>query len=83
MQAIGEPGDEVQGVLVVTVNKGSCAEAAGVWPGDVITAADGQTVTTTSDLLAVRRSHSPDEEMELTILRGTDTLTVVVILDAL
>ena len=83
VQAIGEPGDEVQGVLVVTVNKGSCAEAAGVWPGDVITAADGQTVTTTSDLLAVRRSHSPDEEMELTILRGTDTLTVVVILDAL
>ena len=83
VQAIGEPGDEVQGVLVVTVNESSCAEAAGVWPGDVITAADGQTVTTTSDLLAVRRSHSPDEEMELTILRGTDTLTVVVILDAL
>ena len=83
VQAIGETGDEVQGVLVVMVNEGSCAEAAGVQPGDVIIAADNQAVTTTGDLLAVRRGHSPGEKMDLTILRGTDTLTLTVVLDAL
>ncbi|MCB7513503.1 trypsin-like peptidase domain-containing protein [bacterium 210917-SL.2.15] len=83
VQAIGETGDEVQGVLVVMVNEGSCAEAAGVQPGDVIIAADNQAVTTTGDLLAVRRGHSPGEKMDLTILRGTNTLTLTVVLDAL
>ena len=79
VQAVEENG--VQGLLVVEVTPGSCSDTAGIRAGDLILSADGRETRATSDLLAVRRSHVPGEEMTLTALRGGETLTFVVVLD--
>lgn len=79
--AIGEEDGEVCGLMVYEVIDGSCADQAGIRPGDVILSADGEATLKTADLLAVRRSHAPGDEMELTVLRGIETITVTVILD--
>lgn len=71
----------LQGLMVDSVSEGSCAELGGVLAGDIILEADGVKVIETSDLLAVRRSHAPGEEMTLTVLRGEETIEIVVVLD--
>ena len=80
VQPINENGQ--QGLLVVEVTPGSCSEKAGIQAEDVILSADGRETRSTSDLLTVRRSHVPGEEMTITLLRGGETLTVTVVLDA-
>ncbi len=80
VQPINENGR--QGLLVVEVTPGSCAENAGIRAEDVILSADERETRSTSDLLTVRRSHVPGEEMTITLLRGSETLTVTVVLDA-
>jgi len=70
----------LSGALVVTVDKGSPAEAAGVRPtrrlrdgryllGDIIVEIDGKKVNTNGDLLNVLEKHKAGEEVELTVLR--------------
>ena len=71
----------LQGLMVDSVSEGSCAELGGVLAGDIILEADGVKVIETSDLLAVRRSHAPGEEMTLTVLRGEEKIEIVVVLD--
>lgn len=67
-------------VVVYEVAPGGAAEAAGVQPGDVILAADGQELHTTADLLAVRRTHAIGDTMTLTLLRDGQGLEVTVTL---
>lgn len=77
-----------EGALIVELTEGSEAEKAGVRPGDVIVAVDGDKIRTMDDLvLAVRRRSVGDEvtlrlwrderEMELTMTIGVkpDSLT--------
>ena len=53
-------------VQVVEVSGGSGAADAGIQAGDVILAADGQSISVTSDLLTVRRSHVIGDTVTLT-----------------
>lgn len=67
-------------VQVVEVSGGSGAADAGIQAGDVILAADGQSVSVTSDLLTVRRSHVIGDTVTLTILRDGQQFDVEVVL---
>jgi putative serine protease PepD len=88
---------EADGVAVVEVQPGSAAADAGLkastgtksvngqsYPtgGDVITEVDGTKVETSADLKAAIDAHAPGDTVELTVVRGGDTRTVTVTLDA-
>jgi len=59
---------------------GGPAEQAGVQPGDVIVAIDGQPVSGPDELIVVIRSRVPGQRVELTIRRGPAELKVPVTL---
>lgn len=75
-------GNDVAGVMVYAVSAGSCSAAAGIRQGDIILKADGETITSSEELLAVRRNHAPGETMTLEIYRDGETITADIILDA-
>jgi S1-C subfamily serine protease len=62
--------DTADGVVIESVTSGSAAEAAGFQQGDVIVAADGQTVSETADLVSVLRSKVPGDTIVITVERG-------------
>ena len=72
--------DGSQGIEVVSVTPGSGAEQAGLVPGDVIVGAEGQTVSTSADLLRIRRGFLSGEEMTLTVWRDGEYLEISVVI---
>ena len=70
----------VEGVYVYSVEEYSAAELAGLQPGDVIVAADGQSLTTMDELNEIKNSHSIGDEMTLTIYRDGSTQDVTLTL---
>jgi serine protease Do len=68
-------GDYVTGVV-----SGSPAAKAGLQTDDIITAADGTTIQGDSDLALIIHSHKPGDTLTLTVLRGSQTLTIQVTL---
>jgi putative serine protease PepD len=62
-----------EGALVEQLTPGGGAEKAGVQVGDIVTAVDGQPITTMDDLILQIRRHTPGEQATLTILRGGKT----------
>lgn len=69
------------GAIVAGVNEGSCCEKAGIVEGDIIVAANGETVTGTADLLALKKNWAPGDTVTLTVHRGDETLEFKVVLD--
>jgi putative serine protease PepD len=63
------------GAVVGSVSSGSPAATAGIKAGDVVTAVDGKAITGSGGLVAAIAAHSPGDTLELTIHRGTGTLT--------
>ena len=70
----------VAGVYVKTVEDFSAAERAGIQAGDVIIAADGETITTMDELNEIKNEHEIGDEMTLTIYRDGETKEVTVTL---
>ena len=70
------------GVYVVAVNEGSCAEKAGLKPGDIIAGVAGKDTPTYEALKTVLRGYAPGDEVELTIYRNDSEHTLTVTLDA-
>lgn len=68
MTTTDESGD--QRVVVQSVEEGQAAQIAGVEPGDVILAANGQTIRDNWDLLDYRRVCQVGDTVDLTILRN-------------
>ena len=68
--------DGTVGIQVVEVNPGGAAELADVRVGDYVVAADGDPITSSADLLRVRRRFHVGDQMELTLWRDGETLTV-------
>ena len=66
---LGLPGTD--GVIVAGVVPGGPAMTAGIRPGDVILAVDGEPATTPEELLAVLRARDPGDTVTLTV-RSTD-----------
>jgi putative serine protease PepD len=68
-----------QGALVVSLTPGSGAEKANVKLGDVVTEVDGTTIRTMDDLITNVRRHAVGDTVKLTVRRGTETLTIGVV----
>lgn len=54
-----------------SVTAGSPAAKAGLQPGDVIVALDGQRVANADELIVAIRAHAPGDQVVLTYVRGT------------
>ena len=68
--AAGQPG----------VISGGPADQAGLQEGDILTAIDGQPIDATHQLDVTLLQHEPGDQVELTVLRGDQTLKVTVTL---
>ena len=66
------------GLVVDSVSPGYGGEIAGVLPGDIIVAADGEPVITSNDLIRCRRRYEAGEELPITIYRGGEYIDVLV-----
>lgn len=70
-----------KGVLVASVEEGSCADIAGIAAGDVITAADGKEISDFDALVAAKNSHQPGETMTVTLARSDGNIDIKIVLD--
>ena len=72
-----------KGALVAQAQKGSPAEAAGLKPGDVITAVDGEKIDVPRELARRIAALAPGKRVEFAYLRGGLEMTAKVTLGAL
>ncbi|HEX2221726.1 MAG TPA: trypsin-like peptidase domain-containing protein [Candidatus Limnocylindria bacterium] len=68
--------DDSTGALVLDVVPGAPADEAGLIPGDVIVALDGEAVETVEAFLAAMRRHSPGDTVALTVSRQGESIEV-------
>lgn len=71
---------EQQGIVIRRVVRGSPADTAGLQRLDVVTAVDGTSLSGDSDLQRILRAHKPGDTLTLSVIRGTQKLTVKVVL---
>ena len=71
----------VEGIYVYALEAGSCAEKAGLTVGDIITAIDGETVRTSSELAQAVKRFRAGDSAELTVYRDESYITVTVVFD--
>lgn len=69
------------GVYVTEVSEGSSAEKAGLQSGDIITAVDGEEISTSEELNAKKNMHSAGEKLEITYIRNGREKTTEAVLD--
>lgn len=69
------------GVRVTAVAEDSCAEKAGIRPGDIITSIGEEKTATLSNLKNVLAKYSAGDEAVLTVYRNRENILVTVILD--
>ncbi|MER6348503.1 trypsin-like peptidase domain-containing protein [Streptomyces sp. NPDC001595] len=62
------------------VTAGGPGDRAGIEPGDVITAVDGQRVHSGEELIVKTRAHRPGDRLELTVLRDGRKRTISLVL---
>jgi S1-C subfamily serine protease len=74
--SLGDRRDGGQGALIGTVEPDSPAEAAGLVDGDIVIAVDGNTVDGAAGLVAAIRDREPGDEVEITLIRAGETVTV-------
>jgi serine protease Do len=80
-QAYGLPVDH--GVIVQDVPAGSPAATAGVQANDIIIAINGQTVKSINDLRRTLFEKEPGDRVQVQLVRGSQRLTVTVVLTEL
>lgn len=69
------------GADVSAVLEGSCADQAGLKAGDIITAVDDTAVTGMDTLKAALSSHRAGDQVEFTLYRDGETMTLTLTLD--
>jgi len=74
--------DGGQGALIVEVEEGAPAEAAGIEVDDVVVAVNGEPVVGSAGLIAAIRDLEPGTEVEVTLTRGGEEVTVTATLVA-
>ena len=73
---LGIQGDsQANGVRVIQAQDNYGAAKAGIIVGDVVTKIDGKPIKDFDRLTAIIAQHQPSDEVEVTILRGEETLT--------
>ncbi len=71
----------VEGAYVYGLVDGSCAQAAGLHMGDIITAVDRFPVASTTDLQAALKNYSAGDSAVLTVYRDGEVLTLDIVFD--
>lgn len=71
----------VPGAYVRSVNDGTCAAKAGVKEGDIITSFDGQEITSSAEVIALKRQHKAGDEVEMVVYRNGENVTMKLTLD--
>jgi S1-C subfamily serine protease len=71
---------EQDGIVIRRVASGSPASQAGLQRLDVVTAVDGKSLPGDSELQRMLRDHKPGDTLTLSVIRGTQKLTVRVVL---
>ncbi len=71
----------VEGAYVYAVVSGSCAEKAGVQMGDILTAVDGNSIGSVSDLQAVLKNYKAGQDAVLKVYRSGETLELPITFD--
>jgi hypothetical protein len=72
--------DNAAGAIVISVQPGTAAEAAGILKDDIITKINGNVIPDFDRLTANVAQHEPGEQISIELLRGEQTLTVTVTL---
>jgi len=80
--SLGDTTPVTSGAAVVGVKDGTPADDAGIGAGDVITAIDGNTVRSASDLTAAMFKYHPDDQVKVTWVdengdSHTDSVTLI------
>lgn len=70
-----------QGLQITSVEKGSCADTAGLERGDIVLSIDGVAVTDSDSLRAILYNYEPGDKVTVVIFRGNRKYTGTVILD--
>ena len=73
--------NSVPGVYVYSVDAGSCAAAAGIRQGDVITKLGDEEIKTNADLSTAKKAYKAGDKAEVTVYRGGEYLTLTVVFD--
>ena len=71
------------GARVAEITGGGPAESAGMAAGDVITKVNDQIIADATSLIVTIRANAPGDRVNLTVVRGAQTLNLPVTLDAL
>lgn len=79
---LGIPTSLKKGLYVASVTSGSAAAKAGIKKGDVITAADGKTVSDVATLHSILYSHNVGDKVKITVTRNGESQTFTVALEA-
>ncbi len=69
------------GAMVAGVNDGSCAAAAGIQAGDIITKVGDKDIESYSDLKSAVRRYSAGDTAEITLYRAGESMTVSITFD--
>ena len=70
-----------EGAYVFNVEKGSCAEKAGLSAGDIITKIGDKSIASYSDLSAAIRHYRAGESAVLTVYRNNESIELTVVFD--
>lgn len=70
------PNDIESGLVVVSIEKNTSAESAGLKKGDIITELAGKKISDLADFRYELYKHNPEDEIELTYLRDNKEKTV-------
>ena len=70
--------NRTSGVVVMQVETPSPAAEAGIQPGDIVIAFNGQETATAEELIAALRNTKPGDRVQLTVLRGANTQQITV-----
>ncbi len=76
-QAFGWPA----GVYVNSVEEGSCAQAAGMKQGDIITKIDETDITGVAQMTSVKNGYKAGETVQITVFRSGEYLTLTLTFD--
>ncbi len=69
------------GAYIISVTEGGAADQAGLQPADVITAIQGEEITTTDELNEIKNEYNAGDTVTLTIVRNGQEMSVDVTLE--